>query len=115
MKPSDLNPSPLQPIAQDKEVFYEILRLILAARQRAFHAVNTGLIDLYWEIGAIISRKAEAAEWGDGVVDRLAEFIARTQPGMRGFTRHNLFRMKQLERRPYLSGRCCARQKSHQR
>jgi len=30
------------------------------------------------------------------VVDRLAEFIARTQPGMRGFTHPNLFRMRQF-------------------
>jgi hypothetical protein len=70
--------------------------LIVAARQRAFHAVNTELIDLYWEVGAIISRKIEAAEWGDGVVDRLAEFTTRTQPGLRGFTRPNLFRMRQF-------------------
>jgi DUF1016 N-terminal domain len=69
MKPNGLNPSNLQPIAQDKEAFSEILRLIVAARQRAFHAVNAELIDLYWEVGAIISRKIEAAEWGDGVVD----------------------------------------------
>jgi predicted nuclease of restriction endonuclease-like (RecB) superfamily len=30
------------------------------------------------------------------VVDRLAQFIARTEPGLRGFTRRNLFRMKQF-------------------
>jgi hypothetical protein len=41
-------------------------------------AVNTALIDLYWQIRAI-SRKIEAAEWGDGVVDRLAQFIERTE------------------------------------
>jgi hypothetical protein len=58
-------------------------------------AVNTALIDLYWQIRAI-SRKIEAAEWGDGVVDRLAQFIERTEPGLRGFTRRNLFRMKQF-------------------
>ena len=40
--------------------------------------------------------KTEAAEWGDGVVDRLAQFIARTEPSLRGFTRRNLFRMKQF-------------------
>ena len=96
MKPNDLNPSNLQPIAQDKEAFSEILRLIVAARQRAFHAINTELIDLYWQVGAIISRKIEAAEWGDGVVDQLAGFIAKTQPGVRGFTRANLFRMRQF-------------------
>jgi predicted nuclease of restriction endonuclease-like (RecB) superfamily len=59
-------------------------------------AVNTALIDLYWQIGATISRKIEAAEWGNGVVDRLAQFIARTEPGLRGLTRRNLFRMKQF-------------------
>jgi predicted nuclease of restriction endonuclease-like (RecB) superfamily len=96
MKPRDRSPSNLSPITQDEEVFSEILHLIGAARQRAFHAVNTELIELYWEVGAIISRKIEAAEWGDGVVDQLASFIARTQPGLRGFTRANLFRMRQF-------------------
>jgi hypothetical protein len=40
-----------------------------ASRERAFQAVNTELIDLYWQVGATISRKIKAAEWGDGVVD----------------------------------------------
>jgi hypothetical protein len=69
-------------------------RLIAASREKAIQAVNTALIDLYWQIGATISRKIEAAEWGDGVVDRLAQFIGRTELGLRGFTRRNLFRMK---------------------
>ena len=33
---------------------------------------------------------------GDGVVPQLAAYIARTQPGIRGFTRANLFRMRQF-------------------
>jgi predicted nuclease of restriction endonuclease-like (RecB) superfamily len=33
---------------------------------------------------------------GDGVVAQLAEHLARTQPGLRGFTRPNLFRMRQF-------------------
>jgi hypothetical protein len=57
---------------------------------------HTALIELYWEVGAMISRKIEAAEWGDGVVDQLAQFIARTEPTLRGFTRRNLFRMRQF-------------------
>jgi len=76
--------------------FDEIVRLIDAARQRAFQAVNVALIELYWQIGEHISRKIAAAEWGDGVVDRLALHIARTHPGLRGFTRRNLFRMRQF-------------------
>lgn len=76
--------------------FDAIVRMIDAARQRAYQAVNTALIDLYWQIGEQISRKIAAAEWGHGVVDQLAAHIARAQPGVRGFTRPNLFRMRQF-------------------
>ncbi|VVO40304.1 hypothetical protein [Pseudomonas fluorescens] len=41
-------------------------RSVLA--QRAVQAVNTELIELHWQVGAYISGKIEAAEWGDGVV-----------------------------------------------
>src|ERR1019366_8664412 len=80
----------------DEAGFAEIVGLIAAARQRAFQAVNTTLIDLYWQVGEYISHKIEAAEWGDSVVPQLAQYISRTQPGLRGFTRDNLFRMKQF-------------------
>jgi len=80
----------------DEAGFAEVVGLIAAARQRAFQTVNTTLIDLYWQVGEYISRKIEAAEWGDSVVPRLAQYIAQTQPGQRGFTRPNLFRMKQF-------------------
>lgn len=76
--------------------FNEITQLIHAARQRAVQAVNTALIELYWQVGQFISRKIAQAEWGDGVVAQLAEHLARTQPGLRGFTRPNLFRMRQF-------------------
>ena len=76
--------------------FGEITKLIEAARQKAFQAVNTVLIDLYWHVGKIISHKVKSAEWGDGVVAQLAAHIAQTQPGLRGFTRRNLFRMRQF-------------------
>ena len=84
----------MNPLTQDD--FSKITQQIAPARQRAVQAVNTTLIDLYWQVGQTISRKIEAAEWGDGVVARLAEHLALTQPGLRGFTRPNLFRMRQF-------------------
>jgi DUF1016 N-terminal domain len=59
-------------------------------------AVDTHLIDLYWRVGQTISRKIEAAEWGEAVAEQLADYVARTKPGLRGFTRANLFRMRQF-------------------
>jgi len=73
-----------------------VLALIEAARGRAYQAVNTELVDLYWQLGAYLSQKIESAEWGDGVVDELATTIARRYPGIRGYTRPNLFRMRQF-------------------
>jgi len=87
--------STLPELARESE-FSEILGLVAAARLRAVQAVNTTLIELYWQVGEVISRKIASAEWGDGVVEQLAEHIARTQPGLRGFTRPNLFRMRQF-------------------
>ena len=76
--------------------FNEVLALIQSAKQQVMQAVNTQLIELYWQVGAYISRKLEQAEWGDSVVSQLAEHLAQTQPGLRGFTRSNLFRMRQF-------------------
>jgi hypothetical protein len=59
-------------------------------------SVNAALVDLYWQIGAIISQRIATAEWGDGTVERLALHIAHTQPGIRGFSRSNLLRMRQF-------------------
>ena len=76
--------------------FAEIVVLIEQARQRAYQAVNSELVGLYWRIGEYISAKLAAAVWGEGVVDSLAQHLARTIPGQRGFTRRNLFRMRQF-------------------
>ena len=88
--------APMSPHAAEEDRFEEILTLIQSARQRAVQAVNTQLIDLYWQVGSYISHKLELAEWGDSVVNQLAQHLARTQPGLRGFTRANLFRMRQF-------------------
>lgn len=89
-------PVQLAAIAPVAASFEEVVGLIEAARQRAYQAVNTELITLYWRVGAYISCKIEAAEWGEKVVAQLAEYIDRRMPGTRGFSRPNLFRMKQF-------------------
>jgi predicted nuclease of restriction endonuclease-like (RecB) superfamily len=76
--------------------FAEVVELIEQARQRAYQAVNAELVRLYWEIGRYISAKIESAVWGEGVVDRLAQHLAQRLPSQRGFTRRNLFRMRQF-------------------
>lgn len=76
--------------------FREVVGLIEVAKVRAYQSVNSTLVDLYWNIGAYIQRKLDAAEWGDGVVAQLAAFIESTRPDLKGFTRRSLFRMRQF-------------------
>lgn len=76
--------------------FTEIVLLIDQARQQASLSDNTHLIELHWQIGAYISHKLARAEWGTSVVQQLADYLANSQPGLRGFTRSNLFRMRKF-------------------
>jgi predicted nuclease of restriction endonuclease-like (RecB) superfamily len=80
----------------EEQAFAEVVAMIQASRGRALAAVNTELVDLYWRVGEYIARKLETAAWGEGVIDALARYIQRHHPGLRGFTRPNLFRMRQF-------------------
>ena|ERR1700719_427926 len=80
--PSNSKLPAVRSIKKDEATFAEVVRLIAMARERTTQDVNPALIDLYWKVGEIISHKIEAAEWVDGVVDRLAQFIARTDRGV---------------------------------
>src|SRR5438045_3317830 len=75
--------------------FQEVIQMIEVARRKAYHAVNTELIDLYWRVGEYISKKMDAAEWGEAIVNELAACIKKRHPEIRGFARANLFRMRQ--------------------
>ena len=50
-----------RPNAPQDAGFSDIAQLITAARQRAVQAVNTSLIELYWQIGQRISQKITQA------------------------------------------------------
>lgn len=76
--------------------FDEILLLIETARSRAVAAVNTVLIDLYWQIGEHITRRIAADGWGKGTVQELADYIQHRHPNARGFSSQNLWRMRQF-------------------
>lgn len=78
----------------ERLAFDEVVAIIHEARAQSTQMVNTILIDLYWRIGAYISRKIETAEWGEGVVKRLAEYLQERHSNVQGFSRPNLFRMR---------------------
>lgn len=76
--------------------FSDIIELIKQSRNNAIKVVNTELINLYWNIGHYISAKIETSTWGESVVKELADYLARTEPDLKGFSDKNLWRMKQF-------------------
>ncbi len=67
---------------------------IRSAQIKAAVAVNSELIKLYWEIGKEIIEKQNREGWGSKVLERVAKDLQNEFPGVEGFSRANIFRMK---------------------
>lgn len=76
--------------------FEEVFILIQSTRAKVARTVNQELIKLYWEVGKYITNKIEASEWGDSVVDGLANYLSEKIPDLKGFNKRGLYRMKQF-------------------
>ena len=64
------------------------------AQTKAMLSVNRELIQLYWDIGRLIFERQEVAGWGQSVLERLADDLQKALPGVGGFSRSNVFRMR---------------------
>lgn len=74
----------------------EIRERILAAQYQALRAVNRELIGLYWDIGRMIVERQAREKWGKAVVERLAADLQKDFPGIKGFSSHNIWRMRKI-------------------
>ncbi|WP_374119648.1 YhcG family protein [Flavobacterium sp. LHD-80] len=79
-----------------QEQFTDIIQLIKQSRSNAITAVNTEMINLYWNIGQYIHNRIETEEWGKSVVKELADFLQKSEPDLKGFSDANLWRMRQF-------------------
>jgi predicted nuclease of restriction endonuclease-like (RecB) superfamily len=80
----------------NEQAFAEIVAMIQSARQKALASVNIVLIDLYWQVGKVISHRITTDGWGKGTVGALACYIQAQNPGVKGFSQQNLWRMRQF-------------------
>ena len=51
---------------------------------------------MYQQVGKYLSEKAKTADYGDHFMESLAGYIQKRFPGIKGFTRRGLYRMKQF-------------------
>ena len=77
-------------------VFENVLGMIYSAKQKAEYQVNSSIIDLYWSIGEYVSYQIDVNGWGKSTVKALSEYILSKEPGIRGYSSQNIWRMKQF-------------------
>jgi len=76
------------------EVFQELKKKIQEARISAAVAINQQLIKLYWEMGKTIFESQQIQKWGSRDVESLGNELQKAFPGISGFSRSNLFKMR---------------------
>jgi predicted nuclease of restriction endonuclease-like (RecB) superfamily len=74
----------------------EVKERVRAAQYKALRAVNKELVVLYWDIGRLIVQRKMAAKHGQAVAEQLATDLRTEFPGVSGFSRRNIFYMKEL-------------------
>ena len=73
-----------------------LINIINTARENAFKKVNEELISMYWQVGEYLHREAQKSTFGDSYIDSIANEIQEEFPGIKGFNRRGLYRMKQF-------------------
>lgn len=72
----------------------QLKKRIRSAQFKAALAVNRELIYLYWDLGKAIVERQKVDGWGTSVIDRIARDIQNEFPGIEGFSKTNIGRMR---------------------
>lgn len=82
------------PVVGYREFLNELKEKIRNAQLKAAITVSRELIKLYWELGKDVVEKQEKEGWGSKVLERVAKDLQNEFPGVEGFSRTNIFRMR---------------------
>ena len=63
--------------------FSQVTDIIETAKNSVYKKVNEELINMYWNIGAFLSKEAENAAFGDAYIDSVSEYIQGQFPGIK--------------------------------
>lgn len=74
----------------------EIKERVRAAQYQALRTVNKELVGLYWDIGQMIVERQIDSKHGAAIAERLAADLQQEFPGISGFSRRNVFYMREF-------------------
>jgi len=79
---------------ENKHISFSVLQeAIRQGRYNALKTANAELVNVYWQVGAFVSRQLEQSKWGEKTVQQLADFLQQQEPGLKGFDKRSIYRM----------------------
>jgi predicted nuclease of restriction endonuclease-like (RecB) superfamily len=85
-------------IKEYAHVLSDIKQHVREAQVKAVLAANKELLKLYWYIGQTITVQQTVNGWGSRTIEKLAEDLQKSFPGISGFSKRNIFRMRAFYR-----------------
>ena len=79
-----------------KQLLVSIKQQVKSAQAKAALAVNSSLIELYWNMGKMIADNQALFEGRNNYVEQLAKDLRAEFPDMKGFSRSNLFYIRKF-------------------
>jgi len=73
-----------------KQWIVEVKQKIRSTQIKAAIAVNSALIEFYWDLGRMISEKIKQSNWGDKILENVSRDLREEFPDMKGFSVSNL-------------------------
>lgn len=80
-------------LSTNEQQFAEVIDIIVQHQSHASQTVNEETLLTAWQIGEYVSTKLKSQEWGSMVVAQLSEYIRSRHPGMKGYSRRNIYNM----------------------
>lgn len=79
-----------------KQVLLSTKKLVVSAQQKFLKEANRTNIDLYWEIGKLLSETAKKHQWGKAILARLAADLTEAFDNAKGYSEQSLRFMRQF-------------------
>ncbi len=71
-----------------------IKEAIMQTRYKVMRNANREALALYYSVGGYLMSSVEQAKWGDKVVEAISEQLQQELPGLRGFSKANIKKMR---------------------
>ncbi|MFW5727362.1 MAG: PDDEXK nuclease domain-containing protein [Spirochaetia bacterium] len=96
MPTDDTRENGLEKTGDYPRLLAEIKERVRSSQYEALKAVNKELVGLYWDIGQMIVERQADAQHGSAIAEQLSKDLRAEFPGISGFSRRNIFYMREF-------------------